>query len=96
MRKLDVEKLKFSRCPNCRNFGIPAGVRFSRSGSLKLTCKYCKKTYRVNPAFGFFLKVIVIFFVCFLGFGKFFGVLFAFLLLTILGYFAPLQEVDED
>lgn len=56
---MDIEKIKYSKCPNCKKYGINAnrGIRYHYTDVE--TCKYCGKKFRVNSALAFILKCFV-------------------------------------
>ena len=53
---MNMEKIKYSKCPNCKKYGINAnrGIHFHHT-SVE-TCKYCGKKFKVNSALAFLLK----------------------------------------
>lgn len=54
---MNLEKLKFSTCPNCKKHGLPAFMKIGRRRNYILTCKYCGKKYQVNIALSIFFKI---------------------------------------
>ena len=43
--KIDFEKIKYSKCPTCKEHGIPAFSKISRRHNPTLKCKYCNKCF---------------------------------------------------
>ena len=58
---MNFEKLKYSKCPHCKKYGISAsrGIQYHYT-SVEI-CKYCGKKYRVNWALAFLLKCLFAF-----------------------------------
>ena len=48
---MHMEKLKYSKCPNCKKYGIGVsrGIRYHHTKVE--TCRYCGKKYQVNYVF---------------------------------------------
>lgn len=40
---MDLEKIKYSKCPNCKKYGISALRGIGRASTSTVTCKYCGK-----------------------------------------------------
>ena len=99
MKKWNMEKIKYSKCPNCKKYGLPSFFRLSRTSTTKVSCKYCEKVYRINIFIGVFIRAAMVIFACFLGHYNVLPdpliIVVAGFLLLILGYFAPMQEVDD-
>lgn len=54
---MDVEKLKYSKCPHCRKYGIKANRGIYRNHTFPIRCKHCGKFFQVNSALSFFNRV---------------------------------------
>lgn len=61
---MDLEKIKYSKCPNCKKYGISALRGIGRASTSTVTCKYCGKKFRVNSALAFFLTIAIVFACC--------------------------------
>ena len=61
---MDIEKIKYSKCPHCKKYGISAFRGISRNTTFVETCKYCGRRYRVNPALAFILTIVIAAAVC--------------------------------
>lgn len=58
------ENLKYSKCPCCGKRGIDAYPKKSGFRFVRLKCKHCKETVRINGAlywFNFVLTLVVMF-----------------------------------
>ena len=58
------EKLKYSKCPCCKKYGIHAYPKKSGFRFHKLKCRFCKETVQINGPlywFDFALTLIVMF-----------------------------------
>ena len=92
-----LEKLKFSKCPNCKKHGIPFWKTGWRHNPI-LVCKYCNEKYKVNIALSIATKVLV---PCLLGLilkgiPMPIFVIICVIVILILEYFAPVEELTED
>ncbi len=100
---MNLEKLKYSKCPNCKKHGIPGVLKAGRY-PYTLTCKHCEKKYKMNSA----LVVIINIFapitggiICLLVDNHIVNIplllymAVALILHALAMYFAPLEEVDE-
>lgn len=56
---MNMEKLKYSKCPNCKKYGIGVsrGIRYHYTKVE--TCQYCGKKYQVNWALAFILNISI-------------------------------------
>lgn len=63
-----MEKLKYSKCPHCKKYGISALRGISRASTYTVTCKYCKRKYKMNWALSFIIKISILFFYGVIGF----------------------------
>lgn len=61
---MNMEKIKYSKCPNCKKYGISALRGIGRASTSVVTCKYCGKKYRVNSALALVLTVFIIIIGC--------------------------------
>ena len=61
---MNFEKLKYSKCPHCKKYGIKALRGVGYNSNHEQTCLYCKKRYRMNWALSFLLKISIL---CFYG-----------------------------
>ena len=52
-------KLKYSKCPNCKKHGITAFFKIGRGTNSEVTCKHCGKVFKVNWAFSFIMKISI-------------------------------------
>lgn len=97
-----LEKIKYSKCPSCKKYGIRS---FFKSGkyTYRLTCKYCKKKYKINIALNTFVNIFIAIFVGSIAWGVnkhifpmplWFWMGIAIILLLCFDYFAPLEEVE--
>ena len=100
---MNLQKIKYSKCPSCKKYGIRA---FFKSGryTYKLTCKYCKKKFKINIALNTLVTLTIaivlasIFYYLkknFVEIPLWVGGVFAAILLLIFDYFAPLEEMDD-
>ena len=102
---MNLDKIKYSKCPNCRQNGISAFMKLSKHHNPVLICKHCKKKYKVN--FGLSLIVYLTVSIIF-GFLAHFintyiihiplwlwGILIAISLLFF-EYFAPLEDIENE
>lgn len=55
------KKLKYQRCPNCKEYGLPAWNKTYRNFNPTYQCPYCKNFYKVNIALSTGAKYIVLF-----------------------------------
>ena len=105
---MDFKKIKYSKCPNCGEHGIPL-LKSSKNHNLKLICKHCGSRYKVNRALTITVELAAAFFVAIplrLILKKllipqdnliFPVICLAFLVIYIaFQYFAPLEELDEE
>ena len=58
---MNFEKLKYSKCPHCKKYGIGVMRGVGKTTTYVETCKYCGKKYRVNWALAFLLKNFITF-----------------------------------
>ena len=58
---MNFEKLKYSKCPHCKKYGISASRGISRASTYTVSCKYCGKKFRVNSALAFLLTIAIVF-----------------------------------
>ncbi len=56
---MNFEKLKYSKCPHCKKYGIGVMRGVGKTTTYVETCKYCGKKYRVNWALAFLLKIFI-------------------------------------
>lgn len=56
---MDIEKLKYSRCPNCKRHGIPSFGKTGANRPYKVVCKYCGKAYRINVILDMMVKIAI-------------------------------------
>ena len=102
---MKLEKILYSKCPNCKEHGIPM-FKTARFFQPTLICKKCGEKYKANGVLAVFL-VILTPCVLFL-FDKLVARLFriylnaisiAILLLIailVIEYFLPIENIDED
>lgn len=64
---MKFEKLRYSKCPNCKKYGIGAMRGVGRATTYVETCRYCGKKYRINWALAFLLSVFIAFFIGIVG-----------------------------
>ena len=98
---MSFEKIKYSKCPNCKKHGIPAFSKLSRVYNPDVQCCYCKKIYSVNIALSKLVGISIAFLVGIIGniFNKyvtpipfFVWVLPIIFLYLLFEYYAPLEE----
>ena len=65
---MNLEKLKYSKCPHCKKYGIKALRGVGYHSNYEQTCLYCKKRYRMNWALSFLLKISILSFYGIIGF----------------------------
>lgn len=58
---MNVEKIKYSKCPYCKKYGISASRGVGYKSNHAETCKYCKKSFKVNWAFSFVAEFAILF-----------------------------------
>ena len=99
-----MEKLKYSKCPNCHKNGIKAFGNIGYRYNPIVECKYCNKKYSVNIALSIFMKIIVpvltYVFTQIINQYLFKIPIWAMCIIAICGfftfeYFAPLEEITE-
>lgn len=97
---MDIDKLKYSKCPNCKKHGISAFLKLGRASTNRVSCKYCKKTYKVNWILAFIIKILII--LALFMFTEYIyelsvwnSVILGIILLGVFQYFTPLEEIEE-
>ncbi len=93
-----LEKIKYSKCPSCKKHGIKT---FFKSGkyTYRLTCKYCKKNFKINIALNTLVNIFIGISVGLAAYivdsmPLWFWIGIAIILLLCFDYFAPLEEVE--
>ena len=96
---MNIEKLRYSKCPACKKHGIPA---FSKLGRWTYTvkCKYCHKKFKVNSVLAYIVKLggaigVGLFCRFVASFPFWLACVIGILMLFLFEYFAPLEEVDD-
>ena len=100
---LDWNKIRYSKCPNCKKHSIPAfskisgkGVRSRISTPSIVECENCKKQYIANGFLVFLIQMITwilaIVLCWLLHFPIWAGIILPILLLLAFEYFLPLKE----
>ena len=102
---MDIEKFKYSKCPNCKKYGISALRGIGRASTSTVTCKYCGKKFRVNSALALILTVLIIIIGCTVSViadlfnvrisGWTWGILFGIFILISERYWPMEEEKDE-
>lgn len=59
---MNIEKIKYSKCPYCKRYGIKALRGIGLNSNYQVKCRYCNKKYRFNWALSFILKICLIVF----------------------------------
>lgn len=94
---MNIEKLKYCKCPNCEKHGIPAFKKIGGSWTYEVSCKYCQKTYRVDwgaARVGNFMIMIILFIIIMVtGMPAWLSVVLIAAALGLFEYFAPMDEV---
>lgn len=99
---MNLEKIKYSRCPACKQHGIKAFLKGGKY-TYKLTCKYCQKKFKINMVLNTFVNIFVAILVGTLALtvNKYIipiplWVWGAIAVIILLGfdYFAPLEEIE--
>lgn len=99
---MNLEKLKNSKCPHCKQYGIKAFGKIGYRTNRTIVCGCCGKQYKVNWALSFVGKILiaVLLGLC-ANWVKPIGVPFwvwCILLITAYGvfeYFVPMEEVED-
>ncbi len=92
---MDICKLKYRKCPNCKE-------RSLKLFAYKATCPHCKTSYKTNRmgrfVYGiFFFVALIVADIIFKGIPYWVGILWAIMFGISIIYFEPLEEVkDED
>ena len=105
---MNFEKIKYSKCPNCKKYGINSSGKIGIRVCIPVKCKYCKKIFVINSA----LRIIILIFSPLVGGGiaiflqRFFdesskfpdiiGLLFAIVVLLFCEHFAKLEELTDE
>ena len=99
---VNIERIKYSKCPNCGNYGIDAVKTYTKYNPT-LTCKYCGCKFIVNRAMTIFVYIIIVIATGSVG-GYFkynvFDIpswliaIIALFFIKIFDYFAPLTKID--
>lgn len=55
---MKLEQIKYSKCPNCKNKGLPF-FKIGSPGDPVLTCKCCGKKYKFNSAVSITITITV-------------------------------------
>ena len=55
---MNFEKIKYSKCPNCKKYGINSSGKIGIRVCIPVKCKYCKKIFVINSA----LRIIILIF----------------------------------
>ena len=55
---MNFEKIKYSKCPNCKKYGINSSGKIGIRVCIPVKCKYCKKFFVINSA----LRIIILIF----------------------------------
>ena len=102
---MEIQKIKYSKCPHCKQHGIKAFSKISHRHNPILTCKYCGKRFSVNIILSIFVKIAIPVF-----FGSITKLFFenldedilmlilyvaCVLTLFLFEYFAPLEEIPD-
>ena len=102
---MDWEKIKYSKCPNCEQQGIPAFSKIAGKYTRRVECKHCGKKYKVNIMLNCFKNigialltsgVAILFEKYIFELPMSFWVLMMLIELAIFEYFAPLEKLGED
>ena len=56
---MDIEKIKYSKCPHCKKYGIGAFRGIGIHLTYVETCRYCGKKFQVNWALAFILSASI-------------------------------------
>lgn len=62
---MNFEKIKYSKCPNCKKYGINSSGKIGIRVCIPVKCKYCKKIFVINSA----LRIIILIFSALVGGG---------------------------
>lgn len=101
------ENVRYSKCPNCGKYGIPAWIKIGKRRNPTLTCIYCEQKYRVNSALSIIAVISIAAFWGLLaksleehGFGNggttFYVIVIAALICFVMfDHFAPVEKLDE-
>ncbi len=63
MNKNRFQKIKYSKCPICKKYGIFAFDKIGRRYNHILECNYCKKKFSVNIVVSIIMKILIPLFV---------------------------------
>ena len=105
---MNFEKIKYSKCPNCKKYGINSSGKIGIRVCIPVKCKYCKKIFVINSA----LRIIILIFSALVGGGlaafiqRFFdesskfpeiiGLFVAIVVSFICEHFAKLEELTDE
>ncbi len=98
------EKIKYSKCPNCKKHGISSFCKTGYKYSPKLVCKCCGTKYRVNFALSSIIKLFIAFLIGIIAniFNRYvyeipfwIWIVLGLFLLGLYEYFTPLEKSSE-
>ena len=101
---MNMEKLKCSKCPNCKKYGIGVSRGIGLHSTYVETCRYCGKKYKVNWALAFILKIFIplvwvsimlIIDTYFVNISEWLVILFGLLILYLIIRICPMEEVKD-
>ena len=95
-----IGRIKFKKCPHCKQYGIPISLNLFHKTPPKVTCKYCKKVFAVNLFLHYIILYSLLFFFCFLlthvrNISTFWCMVGMVLSCLVVEYIVPLQEVED-
>ena len=103
MKKIDFNKIKYSKCPACKKHGISAFNKIGYRYNPVVECHYCKKKFSVNIALSIIMKIVISIFVGAIAIivdtyivkvPLLIWAIIALILLFLFEYFAPLSDAD--
>lgn len=101
---MHMEKLKYSKCPNCKKYGMDIFRGIGIHSTYVETCRYCGKKYQVNWALAFLIKLFVpliwvgimlIINTYFINISEWVVVLFGLLIFYLIIRICPMEEVKD-
>ena len=101
---MNLDKLRYSKCPHCHQHGLPAFMKTVRHRGLVLTCKHCQRKFFLSR-FAYVLAMLAIavgvelvhclILFCGIPVPFWLTAIAAVVLILTFEYFAPLEKLDE-
>lgn len=96
---MNIERLKYSKCPNCKRRGLSGFRKTGYKYNPVLECEYCKKKFKVNRALSVTVDIGMAVIIGLIGqktgMPLWICCIILLLLLAVFEYFAPLEEIED-